>query len=191
MVRSARSPSPPALTWRVCGASPSARVRPARSWPWLVALQLAVSPPGITGVLMLNLALPVALYAAVRFGPRGAATAGALAALVVAVAATRGIGPFGDVPRAEAPRGAAVELTFATFRWSWRAIAERQSALASGMRSEVTTRSNRLTRHRPSHQRDSVYLDFIPGGRGVHPEEVVGKQITNSRAPLPRNCARC
>ena len=104
----------------------------------LLFLLMRLAPPGITGVLLLDLALPAALYAGVRFGPRGAVTAGALSALLVSVAATYGYGPFSAVPRPE--RHVALqlfELTFATFPLLFGAlIAERQAALAGGLQSE-------------------------------------------------------
>ncbi|MBK7784450.1 MAG: MASE1 domain-containing protein [Gemmatimonadetes bacterium] len=58
-------------------------------------------PAGTTAVILLFLVLPVALYAAVRFGPRGAASTAVIAAVVVAILATHGLGPFMVVPKPE------------------------------------------------------------------------------------------
>ncbi|MBK7189678.1 MAG: MASE1 domain-containing protein [bacterium] len=67
----------------------------------LVAVIFAFGPGGVTGVVLLNLTVLVALYAAVYQGPRSAVTAGSLAAIVIALATTRGAGPFLAVAREE------------------------------------------------------------------------------------------
>lgn len=63
----------------------------------LVAVVFLAGPHGVTGIMLANFTLLVALYAAVRYGPRGAVTAGSLAAIVVAVGTANGLGPFLDV----------------------------------------------------------------------------------------------
>ncbi|MBK9778253.1 MAG: MASE1 domain-containing protein [bacterium] len=60
----------------------------------LVVAVFLVGPDGVTGVMVINITLLVALYAAVRFGPRGAVTAGSLTSVVVAVGTANGLGPF-------------------------------------------------------------------------------------------------
>jgi PAS domain S-box-containing protein len=67
----------------------------------LVAFIFAFGPGGVTGVVLLNLTVLVALYAAVYQGPRSAVTAGSLAAIVIALATTKGAGPFLAVAREE------------------------------------------------------------------------------------------
>jgi PAS domain S-box-containing protein len=104
----------------------------------LLLLVMLAGPGGVAGVLLLNLALLIALYAAVRFGSRGAASAGALAAIGVAFATTHGLGPFLSVALGERHvvlqlfelSLVAVPLVFGAL------IAERQAALARGVRSE-------------------------------------------------------
>ena len=67
----------------------------------LVALVTAAGPGGLVGVMLLDATLLVALYAGVRFGPRGAVSAGSLAAILIALATANGLGPFLDVAAPE------------------------------------------------------------------------------------------
>lgn len=73
-----------------------------------ILLLLRLVPVSVTGVLLLVAVLPLSLYAGVRFGPRGAATAGALAAIVVALGTGWGLGPFRAIERSD--RHAAVQV---------------------------------------------------------------------------------
>lgn len=200
---------PPALaTWLGVRRRPiGARGRPdmRRSWPWPSSASIGLmrfGPPGTTGVLMLTLALPVALYAAVRFGPRGAATAGALAALVVAVAQPPGAPQFGDVPREE--RHVALqlfELTMATFPLVFGAlIAERQAALASGLHSEELRHSFQQAlpdTASASHGMASASISTFPRGawRRSPGKRSWASRSTSSSGSSPitsrENCARC
>ena len=67
----------------------------------LVGAVFFVGPGGVTGILLLHLGLLVALVSAVRFGPRGAVTTGAFAAILVAGGTAAARGPFLDVNRGE------------------------------------------------------------------------------------------
>lgn len=67
----------------------------------LAALVMLAGPDGFVGIMLLDSMLLVALYAGVRSGPRGAVTAGSLAAVFIALATASGLGPFLDVDMAE------------------------------------------------------------------------------------------
>lgn len=91
---------PTALTWL---AVPSERVRArvalaaAVVGVTIVALLwyvMTIGQDGPMSVALTYLVLPLCLYAAVRFGVRGATAAGSLSACVVALATVHGIGPF-------------------------------------------------------------------------------------------------
>ncbi len=104
---------------------------------WSVMTQIE---PGPMGLILLYLALPIALLAAVRFGPRGAATAGISAAVAIVIGTAQGVGPFLSVPIEE--RHAALQL----FELSLLAIplivgaliAERETAYLGRLRSETS-----------------------------------------------------
>ena len=91
------------------------------------------------GIVLLYLVLPITLYSAVRFGPLGAATGAALAALAVAVGTSLGLGPFVSVALEDR------HVTLQVFELSLVAvplvlgalIAEREAALASRLKSEA------------------------------------------------------
>ncbi len=106
--------------------------------PTLTFVAMTQVPDGVTGVLWLNLVLIVVLYAAVRFGVRGATLAGSLAAITVAMATTRGVGPF--IGLGENERHVVIqlfELSFVAIPLTAGALtAERASALARGARSD-------------------------------------------------------
>ncbi len=108
--------------------------------PALVFVTTSLVPPGITGVMWLNVVLmPPVLYAAGRFGMRGATLAGTLTALAIAVLTTRGVGPFLEVSRAH--RHVAIqlfELAFVAMPPVFGAlIAGRRAAEDRGARSEA------------------------------------------------------
>jgi PAS domain S-box-containing protein len=102
----------------------------------LLFVMMELAPPGITGVLLLDLGLPIALFAAVRFGQVGAASIGALSAMVVAIAASHGIGPFGALPKEDRQIALQLfELAIATFPLVIGAlISERQEAMSNGLK---------------------------------------------------------
>jgi PAS domain S-box-containing protein len=62
---------------------------------WTIMVQL---PAGPTAIVLLYGCLPVALFAALRFGQRGATAIASLGALLVAAASSHGIGPFAAAP---------------------------------------------------------------------------------------------
>jgi PAS domain S-box-containing protein len=116
----------------------------------LVAVLIAVlgavmlsAQPGPRAMIELYSSLPIALYAAMRFGMRGAAITGAVAVLVVAVGTSLGVGPFTSVPLAT--RHVPTQmfgLTLIGLPLVFGAlIAEREFALASRVRSEATRRA--------------------------------------------------
>jgi PAS domain S-box-containing protein len=190
---------PAALTWF---AVPRKPMGPRAAWyegllaggiAGLLVLLMRIAPPSTAGVLLVNLVLPIVLYAAVRIGPRGAASAGALAAIVVAVAASHGIGPFSAVPLAERHTALQLfELTVVTFPLVIGAlIAERQAALAKGLESEE--RRNSIQQALPDVayriREDGLCVDlYVPTGKtGVfsHPQ-AVGRHV---REFLPADLA--
>ncbi len=63
----------------------------------VTAIMLALEP-GAPAVMLLTLVLPLALFAALRLGPRGAVTTVAAAALTIVAFAEQGIGAFQTVP---------------------------------------------------------------------------------------------
>jgi signal transduction histidine kinase/CheY-like chemotaxis protein len=102
---------------------------------WLVVrLQVARSE---AGMVLIYLALPVALYAAARFGVRGAATAAAGMVVLLTVGTIHGIGPFLLPPQVmrpavvnELPLQAVIAIISATPLLLGAVIAEREAALA-------------------------------------------------------------
>jgi PAS domain S-box-containing protein len=100
----------------------------------LVGVVFTAWPPGVTGIMLLNLVVLVALYAAVRLGPRGAVSAGALAAVLIALGTANGRGPFLAVARAE--RHVALQL----FELLLVGLPLAFGALAAGRRSAVAER---------------------------------------------------
>ena len=100
----------------------------------LVGVVFTAWPPGVTGIMALNLVVLVALYAAVRLGPRGAVSAGALAAVLIALGTANGRGPFLAVARAE--RHVALQL----FELLLVGLPLAFGALAAGRRSAEAER---------------------------------------------------
>jgi PAS domain S-box-containing protein len=89
------------------------------------------------GMVLSYLALPLALYAALRFGVRGAATAGAGIMIMLSAGASRGLGPFItstpalDVPGShEMALQALIAIVTTTPLLLAATIAEREAALA-------------------------------------------------------------
>jgi PAS domain S-box-containing protein len=105
---------PPAATWLAASAKPiegrraavAALMAAGTSAGILFLMRLL--PVSVMGVLLLVVVLPISLFAGVRFGPRGAASAGALAAIVVALGTAFGLGPFLSIARFE--RHSAVQV---------------------------------------------------------------------------------
>jgi PAS domain S-box-containing protein len=58
---------------------------------WAVTTQMPASP---TSIVLLYAVLPLLLFAALRFGQRGATATASLAAMIVATVSTHGLGPF-------------------------------------------------------------------------------------------------
>jgi PAS domain S-box-containing protein len=105
---------PPAAIWLAASAEPLEGRRTALAALMAagtaagILLLMLLLPVSVTGVLLLVAVLPISLYAGVRFGPRGAASAGALAAIVVALGTGYGWGPFLSIARSE--RHSAVQV---------------------------------------------------------------------------------
>jgi len=103
---------------------------------WFVVSGAAL---GDLGVVLSYMALPVVLYAAMRFGLRGAATIAALLSVLAVVATLRGVGPFVSTPlgvRHLALQAFILILTLAPLLLG-AVIAEREAALADGVRSDA------------------------------------------------------
>ena len=105
---------PPAAIWLAASAEPLDGRRAVRAALMAVGtaagilLLMRLLPVSVTGVLLLVAVLPISLFAGVRFGPRGAASAGALAAIVVALGTGYGWGPFLSIARSD--RHSAVQV---------------------------------------------------------------------------------
>ncbi|HYN40669.1 MAG TPA: PAS domain S-box protein, partial [Thermoanaerobaculia bacterium] len=105
---------PPAAIWLGASAEPLEGRRAAMAALMAagtaagILLLMRLLPVSVTGVLLLVAVLPISLFAGVRFGPRGAASAGALAAIVVALGTGYGWGPFLSIARSE--RHSAVQV---------------------------------------------------------------------------------
>ncbi len=101
---------------------------------------ITVLVPGPTAITLLYAVLPMALYAALRFGPRGAVTVTSLAAVFVAVLTVHGHGPFLGMPIEERHVAAQIfELTLLCVPLVLGAlIAERRRAqLLLGWQAEI------------------------------------------------------
>jgi PAS domain S-box-containing protein len=140
----------------------------------LLALVLRTSGDSSIAILLLYVVLPIALYAAVRVGPIGAASTAALAALMVTEAADRGFGPFLAVDADERY----VTLQIFTFALATvplvmgALIAERENALESRVRSDAAR--NALQRILPDVtcrlRADGVILDlYVPSTETPEP----------------------
>ena len=135
---------PPAVTWLSESAErlPARRVASAAAGAAAAAaavlVLLLVVPVSVTGVLLLTAVLPISLWTGVRFGPRGAASAGALVAAVVAMATVLGVGPFLSVARNERHMALQVfELLLVTVPLVLGAlVAERETARVGVAQSE-------------------------------------------------------
>ena len=97
---------PLALSW---AARPRGRIAP-RVLAEAMALGIAMTAfvwlvmttaSGHVAITLLYLVLPFSLYAALRFGPRGATSIATLTAVLVALCTVHGYGPFLDAPFAE------------------------------------------------------------------------------------------
>jgi len=134
---------PPALLW--FGRSQPRNLRTGLEVGLTGGLTLAtvvsvtlLSAPGVLGLLLLTLALPIALLAAIWQGPLGAATNATLAAVTMILFAAEGIGPFAVVPYTERHTAvqicaflvAIVPLVFGAL------IAERETNVHRWLRSE-------------------------------------------------------
>ena len=173
---------PPAAIWLSATAEPVERRWALRAG--LIAAGTALGilvlmrllPVSVTGVLMLVAVLPISLYAGVRFGPRGAASAGALAAIVVALGTGHGLGPFQAIDRSERHSAVQVfELLLITMPLALGVlVAEREAAREKGAQSEALRRSTQLALPDLTYRirRDLYCSDlFLPDGM---------------QAPLPR-----
>ncbi len=105
---------PPAAAWLAASAKPMEGRRAAVAALMAagtsagILLLMRLLPVSVMGVLLLVVVLPISLFAGIRFGPRGAASAGALAAIVVALGTAFGLGPFLSIARSE--RHSAVQV---------------------------------------------------------------------------------
>ncbi|MBI5431882.1 MAG: MASE1 domain-containing protein [Planctomycetes bacterium] len=158
----------------------------------VLGVVMALAPPGPLSILQLYLVLPVALFAAVRFGPRGAAASAALAGLLVAVGTSYGIGPFLSVA-ADVRHVAAqtFELSLVGVPLVCGAlIAERELALASRLSADSLRRA--LQRFLPDTayriRGDGTIVDIVvPSGENhgetkgdtseLGPHELVGRPV--------------
>jgi len=148
---------------------------------WLI---MTAIPPGTTAVMLLFLVLPVALYAAVRFGPRGAASIAVIGAVGVAILATHGVGPFMVVPKPE--RHVAIQvfevMLVAIPLVLGALLAEREASAARLVESDVARGAfERLIPDITYRIRaDGTYLDaHVPPGAivTVPPAALLGRRV--------------
>ncbi len=140
---------PPAVAWLEQRADPLSRRQ--KLFAALAAAAGAVGtlwmierlPVNVTGVLMLVSTLAFSLLAGVRFGPRGAATTGAVVAIVIALSTIAGKGPFLAVARVERHTALQVfELLLVTVPLVVGVlVAERETARLRVAESEATYRA--------------------------------------------------
>jgi PAS domain S-box-containing protein len=206
--------APPILTW-LAAPRPPFEVRAAGKatattviLAVILVLVMTKGPGGTTGVMMLNVVLAIALYAAVRFGPRGAAMAGALAAIAVAFATSHDLGPFTAVAAGDRHVALQIfELSLITVPLVFGAlIAERQAALARGIRSEELRHATKEALRRSEELLASVNRNVNEGlfrcaqdGRLVYANRALAhmfgcetpEELLEVPAGLPfENCAR-
>jgi len=121
-------------TWRVVATAGSLAIALAA----VLVMLLVVATPGPKTVMLTHVTLVLGLFAATRFGPRGAVTVAALAATALAVATSLGIGPFAWIDLTQR-HGAlqSFELTLLAVPLVLGAlIAEREGEIANRIRSE-------------------------------------------------------
>ncbi len=142
---------PVSLAWLAPSRAPGLRAEAlpvaivALAQALLVAIVIVLGPQGVAGIMLVNLTLLAALYAAVRHGPRAAVTAGSLAAVVIAVGTTNGLGPFLSVPTHERHLTLQLlELLMIGLPLVFGAlVAERRAAEAEGRRAGAELAENR------------------------------------------------
>jgi signal transduction histidine kinase/CheY-like chemotaxis protein len=148
--------------------------------------------PGAIGIIALYLAVPLSLFAALRFGPLGAASTAALTALAIAVSTSLARGPFVAVPLPErhvalqlfALSAVSVPLLFGALIAERRALEEhlRQAhkleavgRLASGVAHDF---NNLLTAIRGYSE---LVLDALPSGASArHDTQQILKATTRA-----------
>ncbi len=161
---------------------------------YAVATAMFLVPPGVPGVLALNLALTTCvLYAAGRFGLRGATLTGTLAALTVALVTAGGFGPFLALPREHRHVVLQLfELTFVVAPPVFGAlVAERRAAQAQEARSDELRRSMQSAVPDITYRlhRDGTCLEMtVPPGANppAPPGEVIGQSILERFPPAKR-----
>lgn len=148
---------------------------------WLV---MTAIDPGPMGMVLLYLSLLLALYAAVRFGPRGAASSAALAVLLVAFGTTSGIGPFRSIPLADRHVVLQVfELSLVSIPLVFGALlAERETATAAGLRSDTLREAFQQILPDITYRlnAEGTYLDMYvpPGAIATIPRsELIGRRV--------------
>jgi PAS domain S-box-containing protein len=143
-------------------------------------------PPGPEAIILLYTVLPIALFAAVRFGARGAASVATLGALTVSLAAEFGIGPFLSVPLAERHVAIQVfEVTLVAVPLVFGAlIAEREASIALRSQSEAMGAAFQQILPDITYRirADGTYLDaYVPPGAftTVPVSELLGRKVSD------------
>jgi PAS domain S-box-containing protein len=185
--------TPTILTWATGGLS-----RPSRRTILEVALGAAVvavflrlmvlnTHDGEIGMILSYLSLGGMLYAAVRFGPRGAATAATVLSLIAVIGTLSAHGPFVTASagaRALALQTFVLVLTVAPLMLG-TLIGERGQAVAERMRSDLALRAFQevLPDFTYRLNADGVYLDmYVPPGQvpAIPPEQVLGRRLEDT-----------
>jgi len=158
------------------------------------------------GMVLAYLALPVALYAALRFGVRGAATASAAVAILLTLGTSHGLGPFltsqpqpGAGAAHENALQAVIAIITATPLLLGAAIAEREAALARAAAERTRHREflssidqnvrEGLFRIGPDYRLAYVNVAFARMLGHDAPEELLGRPFTSLLA-APGNIPR-
>ncbi len=156
----------------------------------LVAALMFLAPKSALGVLYLYLLLPLALLGALRYGPRGAASVGAVGAFVVAHVTSFGYGPFLALnigERTDALQTFNVTLLGIPLVFG-ALIAEGAAARRRGELTEELSRSIQAALPDITYRvrRDGVCVDMIvPEGAEVliPPEKIIGRSFLDVLPP--------
>jgi len=139
---------------------------------------------GEVGMALSYLSLAAVLYAAVRFGPRGAATAAAVVSLIAVFGTASGQGPFvaASIGSHELALQTFVLVVTAAPLMLGALIGEREHAVAAQTRSDSALRAFQDILPDITYRlaADGTYLDmYVPAGvqPRIPPERIVGRRL--------------
>ena len=156
----------------------------------LVALIMVAVAPGAPAVMLLTMVLPIALYAAMRLGPRGAASTATAGAVAIVLFAQHGLGAFESVQDAQRHVSiqiflvalVSVPLVFGAL------IAEREAKATLWLESEGMRRALLSVLPDVVYKLDAegTFLDaIVPAGEElpVPAERLIGRRIHELASP--------